>query len=379
VNEMKLLLPAALIAVLAAIPSPASACAAIGPDGSRIDISAEAALIVWDEANRTEHFIRRASFESTAYDFGFLVPTPSLPEIAESDDEVFTRLADITKPRIEYRTRTASLGCGAGKYASETAGKADGVMVLQQGRVGDHDLVSLKFDPKAGTVEQGSQALADWLVRFGYGFGTTLKEWVEPYVKNGWVITAFRIAGAKPAEPQPRATGKSNNRFVPELNRLRAKPVRLTFKTDRPFYPYREPADMRDVSQNRNSRMLKVYFIADKRFSGTIGDATPFPGRTVWADALQSSERTDVIAKAKLPSNVGPAEWLLTEFEDRSTPRPGTDEVYFQPSADQSAVARPPYVYYRDSFTPWYVGVAVCFGLPALTFILLALKRRAVA
>lgn len=375
---MKLLLPAALIAILAAIPSPVSACAAIGPDGSRIDISAEAALIVWDEANKTEHFIRRASFESTAYDFGFLVPTPSLPEIAESDDEVFTRLMDITKPKIEYRSQTADLGCSGAKYASETAGKQDGVMVLQQGRVGDHDLVSLKFDPKAGTVEEGSRALADWLVRFGYGFGTTLKDWVEPYVKNGWVITAFRIAGQKPEEPAPsRATGKSSSRFERGTHGLRAKPVRLTFKTDRPFYPYREPADMQHASQHPHGRLLKVYFVADKRYVGTLDDSGVFPGRTAWSDKVQNAERADVIAKAKLPENAGPKEWHLTEFEDRSSPRPGTDEVYFKVSENQDAVARPPIIHYRESFTPWYIGLAVCLGLPAITFAILALKRRA--
>jgi hypothetical protein len=375
-HSMKFLLPS-LVAILLAVPAPVSACAAIGPDGSRIEITAEAALIVWDEANKTEHFIRRASFESTAYDFGFLVPTPTLPEIAESDDDVFTRLADITKPKVEYRTQTASIGCGMGaKFSSsEVAGKADGVMVLQAGRVGDHDVVSLKFDPKAGTVEAGSRALADWLVRFGYGFGTTLKEWVQPYVKNGWVITAFRIAGQRPEEPAPRATGRDRS----GSHGLRAKPVRLSFKTDRPFYPYREPADARDASQKNSPRMLKVYFVADQRYSGTLGDSGQFPGRTVWSDMLRDAERTDVIAKAKLPGNAGPKEWRLTEFEDRSSPRPGTDEVYFRVAENQEIVARPRIIYYRDSFTAWFIGLAVCFGLPAATFLLLAVKRRAAA
>ena len=373
---MKSLLPIALSALLAAIPTPVSACGIAGPDGSRIEITAEAALIVWDEANKTEHFIRRASFESSSYDFGFLVPTPSLPEIAESDDAVFDRLTEITKPRIEYRSRTASIGCAGAKYAAgESAGKQDGVMVLQQGRVGDHDLVSIKFDPKAGNEEQGSRALADWLVRFGYGFGTTLKDWVEPYVKNEWVITAFRIAG-EPSEGTKPAIGATARRSGPrssESNHLRAKPVRLSFKTDRPFYPYREPADKHDPSEKHQPRMLKVFFAADKRYSASL----PFPGRTMWADKLQDAEWADVIAKAKLPANAGPNEWFLTEFEDRSSPRPGTDEVYFSPSPDQSTVARPPYIYYRESFTAWYIGLAVCFGLPAVTFLVLRLMRKA--
>jgi hypothetical protein len=292
------------------------------------------------------------------------VPTPSLPQVEESDDAVFDRLTEITKPRIEYRTQTASIGCAGAKYAaSEASGKQDGVLVLQEKKLGDHDVVSIAFDPKAGNAELGSHALADWLVRFGYGFGTTLKDWVEPYVKQNWVITAFRIAG-KPLEGSPSHRA---------LHNLRAKPVRLSFKTDRPFYPYREPADKHDPAEKHPPRMLKVFFATDKRYSASL----PFPGRTAWADKLQDADRADVIAKAKLPATAGPQEWCLTEFEDRSSPRPGTDEVYFTPSPDQSTVARPPIIYYRDSFTAWYVGLAVCLGLPAATFLLLRLTRKA--
>jgi len=375
---MKLLLPLLLASILAAIPSAAPACAIADRDGEYAHITTEAALIVWDESSKTEHFIRRASFESTAYDFGFLVPTPSKPDIEESDDEVFTRLADITKPKIEHRTRTASLGCSAfamkSDAASEAGPRGDGVMVLQQKRVGDHDVVSIKFDPKAGTPEEGSRALADWLVRFGYGFGDKLKEWVAPYVKNDWVITAFRIAGDPEAEPKRGATARGG-RSPGGTHTLRAKPVRLTFKTEKPFYPYREPADQRDAERSK-ARLLRVYFASTQRYAGTLGDNGFWPGVTVWADKLQDTEKADVIAKAKLPANAGPEKWYLTEFGDNSTPRPGTDEVYFAPSADQSPVAKPPIVVWQDSFTPWYIGLAVCLGLPAITFLAIVLLRK---
>lgn len=370
----------ALAALLAAIPAEAPACAIAERDGESARILAESALIVWDEANKTEHFIREAQFESTAYELGFLVPTPSKPDIEESDQKVFDQLATLTKPRIEERTRTPSLGCSAFKMsaesASEAAGRADGVLLLQEKRVGDHDLVSIKFDPKAGSAEQGAKALADWLVRFGYGFGTTLKEWVTPYVKNDWVITAFRYAGEPGgSETKTPATARSGNGRRSRSNVIRAKPVRLTFRTERPFYPYREPADQQ-IRRDGASRMLKVFFVCNQRYSGKIGENSTWPGRTMWADRLQDSEKADAIAKAKLPANAGPEKWYLTEFEDRSSPRPGTDEVYFAPSADQSPVARPPIVVWRDSMTAWYIGLAVCIGLPAIAFLALRLVRR---
>ena len=378
---MKLLLPLALIAVLAAIPAPASACAAIGRDGQSIDIASESALIVWDEANKTEHFIRRATFQSSGYDFGFLVPTPSLPEVAESDDEVFTRLADITKPKVEVRTRTASFGCGmsAAKTASEDFSHIGaGIQVLQHKRVGDHDVVSIKFDRTKGGAEAGAGELSQWLVRFGYGFGDTLKDWIKPYVEQDWIITAFRILGDKPSEPETEkgATGRGTRTASSGSNTLRAKPVRLTFKADRPVYPYREPADQRDEKAKRGSRLLRVYFASEKRVDGKVGDGTvAWQGQTVWADKLQDAERSDVIAKAKLPADAGPKEWFVTEFEDRSSPRRGVDELYFSPSANQATVARPPTIEWRDSKTPWYIGLAICLGLPILTFVVLAVLR----
>ena len=377
---MKPLLPLALIALLAAIPAPVKACAVIGRGDDRIDIASEAALIVWDEANKTEYFIRRATFQSTGYDFGFLVPTPSLPEVAESDDDVFTRLADITKPKVEVRTKTASFGCGSGmspKAASEDFSHVGaGIQILQHKRVGDHDVVSIKFDRTKGGAEAGAGELAQWLVRFGYGFGDALKDWIKPYVEQDWIITAFRILGEKPSEPEPAKGATGRSRLKSGTNTLRAKPVRLTFKTDRPLYPYREPADQRDEKAKHDSRLLRVYFASETRVGAKIGDGTAaWPGQTVWADKLQVAERADVIAKGKLPADVGPKEWFVTEFEDRSSPRRGMDELYFAPSADQSTVARPPIIEWRVSELPWIIGLAICLGLPALTFVVLAVMR----
>ena len=54
------------------------------------------------------------------------------------------------------------------------------------------------------------------------------------------------------------------------------------------------------------------------------------------------------MTKAKLGEAFAPDKaWFLTEFEDRSSPRPGTDEVYFGPAPDQSPVERPPIIQYE--------------------------------
>src|SRR5437764_76847 len=76
----------------------ASACAPAPPRNVPVAIASETAVIVWDEKGQTQHFIRRASFATEAKDFGFLVPTPTKPTLAEADDQAFAELARITAP-----------------------------------------------------------------------------------------------------------------------------------------------------------------------------------------------------------------------------------------------------------------------------------------
>jgi hypothetical protein len=366
---------------VAFVPAAAPACAPVPHASDRVDVASESAVIVWDEATKTEHFIRRASFQSTGYDFGFLVPTPAPPELGEAGNEAFDLLARVTAPKLEVRKRTASPGCFmmSAKFSASEAGGNGGVVVFQQKRVGDFDAVTVGFKP--GTKDDpasGAAELAAWLVRYGYGFGDTLKEWLVPYVRDRWVVTAFRIVGqtAEPAGAAPGATGRGGDAARPRgPNPVGAAPVRMSFKTDRPFFPYREPADQRDEKARSVPRLLRVYFVAEKRYAGALGDGSAaWPGRTVWADRLQAGEWSDLAAKVKLPA-VAARDWWLTEFEDRSTPRPGTDEVYFAPAPDQSPVARPPVIAYTDDWTPWYVGLALAVGLPALTAAAVVARR----
>jgi hypothetical protein len=54
--------------------------------------------------------------------------------------------------------------------------------------------------------------------------------------------------------------------------------------------------------------------------------------------------------------------WWLTEFEDRSSPRPGTDEVYFAPANDTAVVERPPKIVYEEA--PLWLQGLICPGGP---------------
>src|SRR5687767_14101894 len=84
----------------------ADACAAAPPAGAEVRIAEEEALIIWDPATKTEHFIRRAAFHSTAPKFGFLVPTPTVPQLGEVSDAQFSFLAALIRPEIQVKHTT---------------------------------------------------------------------------------------------------------------------------------------------------------------------------------------------------------------------------------------------------------------------------------
>jgi len=66
-------------------------------------------------------------------------------------------------------------------------------------------------------------ALATWLREHGFQGRPELQAWLAPYVARSFYVTAFR--------------------FVPGSDRRAlGAPVRLSFTTATPFYPYAEPA-----------------------------------------------------------------------------------------------------------------------------------------
>lgn len=320
---------AALTAGLAVRPPTAPACGVAPRPGDRVDVSDEAALIVWDPATRTEHFIRRGSFRTTAADFGFLVPTPSRPDLGPADPGVFDQLAAVTAPKVEYRTVPRPRRGDFGMVASAApALKAGAVEVLEEKEFGEYKATVIAFRRGEGeTVEAGAAELGKWLKEKGYEFGPRLVDWLKPYVEKNWTLTAFQVKGG------PAGAALT--------------PVRMSFTTDRPFYPYREPTPPPGKADEYTPpRALRVFLVTPAgRTAGTLGTAPAgWPGRTAWADRLPAGRLDGVGTAAKLPAGLPAGDLWLTEFEDRSSPRPATDEVYFGPAADQSVVHRPPHV-----------------------------------
>jgi hypothetical protein len=312
---------------------PATGCAIPWRLNQPVSIASEDALIVWDAATKTEHFIRRAQFNTDAKDFGFLVPTPTEPTLAEADESIFSALSQTTAARVIHEKRVvrvlrSSLFHGVDtKMATGAATPASKVQVLNQQKVGGYDAVVLKAnDP---------EALRQWLVKHGYEARPALTEWFKWYTQNNWIITAFKISN----------DGSLTSQFA-------GRTVRLSFKTETPFYPYREPADTRENPPANGQRMLKVYFVSDKRHEGRLGKDATWPGTAAWANSLPDDTTKKVFGGLGLEPDAQKQmiekKWHLTEFEDKSFPRPGTDEVYFRLAEKQDTLERPPIIVYDE-------------------------------
>jgi hypothetical protein len=153
--------------------------------------------------------------------------------------------------------------------------------------------------------------------------------------------------------------------------------VRITFNTDRPFYPYREPADARAVSTEGSGRTLKLFVLTNERMDAFLGESISQPAKTVWANRLPDTDQQFMNrilhGEQQSDENVATSSTMyLTEFEDTSSPRPGTDELYLKPSTDQSTLERPPVIstYPVSIYSPdihkwivWLGGFAVFCGV----------------
>ncbi len=351
-----LILSVSVLGLFAATLSDADGCAPAMRDGDGVGINAEMALIAWNSKTRTEHFVRSAEFLTDAKDFGFLVPTPTEPTLAEVNAGIFKRLDILTRAKTRYKNVVTSVfrmfaaGPGAGRETSASPSRGS-VQILNQQTVAGYDAAVLKAND--------ATALAEWLEANDYVVRPALAEWLTTYVENDWVITAFKFS---------RQTDAARSVY--------AQPVRLSLKTDKPFYPYREPADMRgeEVAERGGKRQLRVFFLSDERYEGTLGEAGPNPAQTAFANSIDADMLFSIKGSTKLSEEeLGlTANSWVTEFEDNSWPRNGIDELYFHKSQDQSTVERPT-IWRNRNTTDYYpnlpratMWLGLAFLLPAV-------------
>lgn len=272
----------AIVFVLREPPVQVDACCPVSRMGKNFRIADQRVLIAWDPQTKIEHFVRQAAFDPALSaqpttdqtsiqrdesidrsesegvepdDFGFLVPSPSEPQIEEADPRVFDALETAIEPRIQIQDRWSvnpfplalspfMLASSRSMLtASRDSAPTSGVAVLQSKKVAGYEVAVLRASD-AGE-------LVGWLKENNYEVRKDLQEWVEPYVRDGWLITAFKYdIGSK---------------------RAKVGSVRISFATDKPVFPYRVPKDQ--FSEQGRGNLLKIFVVGPGRATGSLGQA----------------------------------------------------------------------------------------------------------
>jgi hypothetical protein len=311
---------AALLAcalVQAAAPPTAAACGVfnvrqLAPE-LRPSLTREKVLIVHDAARGRQHFIREVAFRKADQVFGFVVPTPTLPEVAKLAKNPFTRLRDSFPFEPVGVGKGIGRGAGAGYGGRGTGG---GVEVLAVEKVGSFTAFTL--------AATDATALATWLKDNELTSTPETDLWLEHYVRMGFYYVAMRY--------DPPADARSRRRAP-----IAAETVRISFDTPIAYYPYFEPEPQHDP---KTPRLLEVWYVgADPvvpvaRLGETTGSNTRWvrplkPGRSHRNARRQLTAALYEELDALLPE--GPL--VVQTFQDQKRRRTGYQDILFAAAA----------------------------------------------
>ena len=322
---------------------PTVACCPAPRLGNWVINADQTVILLWDPVAKQQHFIRKATFASEADDFWFLIPSPTQPELAESGNAAFDQLHEVTAPRIVSRPRGGGGGCNLGCSIKESA---PGVVTSAEVRVLEEKIVA---GFQASVLEaDDTDALLRWLKDHDYDFSPAVAAWAQPYIEQKWKITALKVAKDAPLNEENRNQPKQPEQLV------QASALRLSFATDRPLFPYREPDygklagedSSRQKELAQRERLLRIYFVSNARYEGNLTPEQPWTGKAVWAGKLSEPQRLALLKELQLPEEGNRADLYLSEFEDNWPYRGAPADRFFAEAALQKDLRRPDvYVY----------------------------------
>lgn len=278
---------------------------AVTPE-QRPSLTREKVLIVHDAARGRQHFIREVAFRRADQSFGFVVPTPTRPEVAKVERTPFTRLRD----RFPFTEAPASDGYGSGAGAG-FGGRGGGVTVLAVEKVGSFTAFVL--------AATDASALAGWLKDNQLASTPETDVWLEHYVRMGFYYVAMRY------DPPPGA--KARNRAA-----IAAETIRISFDTPVAYYPYFEPETPRDL---KSPRLLELWYVGSAPVVPVAqqGQATDPPR---WVRPLQAGaqhqdarRQLETALADDLEVLLPAGELVVQTFQDQKRSRSGFQDILF--------------------------------------------------
>lgn len=292
------------------LPSAISACCALGPENSSVLFGGQRNIVIWDKAAGVEHFIREANFKASSAQFGFVAPTPTVPELASADREAFQKLAALAPPP------PPSMGCSRPFDAVTAAKSAVGsVEVVQEVDVAGYKAKTLKATDAAG--------LAAYLKEQGFASSPEFEKWLGHYTKKGWYLTSFIVTS--------------------ELGAEGTTPVRMSFKTDKPFNPYYVPGNNRASDEGNapynSSAGLQVFLVSVDSLKPEMGSGS---GKgwvaPTWEVDMKAKDVRSLASTLKIPLASLANGARLSFFQDWNFARTeSSEDVFFAPSGKMPA------------------------------------------
>jgi hypothetical protein len=284
---------AVVVAVAATLvtfsPAESGACAC-GAFVANDTLRAQQETALVDVAGRTESITLSVHARSAADEAAFLMPVPSRATFEVADADLFAELDEISKPDIKIRQVEVD-GDGSGGAAPE----GGGATVVDRVEIGPYDVAQLTgSDPIAVTT---------WLADNGFTMPDDLAAALTPYLAEGWLIVAVRLAPASGS----LADG--------------LPPMRVSFETDTPVYP------MRLSTTAEYTQPLRLYVLADHRVDITNPAPTGADPDLTFAGRVEPNPKYPQLTE----SLTGPR--FLTRYDATFEPTLIRNDIQITPAA----------------------------------------------
>ncbi len=271
---------------------------------------------------------------------GFLVPTPAEPELTRREARRSRSSRGSLSAPVQVRERMPSVaGCSAEPSVSAPGGRP--------GVPGEGGRRASGGGPGGCLVVRSCRRLRD----HGYEHSPAIAEWVQPYVEQGWLLTALEKS---PTQRHPRGSGRRQPSGFP------------SFQTDAPLFPYREPYP---------EQAIRAGFGCRSGCSDLLRRRRPLPRSKLVVCSVDGTRRVVGAAGCLVATGGGPSAGprrcpdptrLVADGVRRSPAvcEGGLRPRVFQVDADQSQVRRPPLIQFVDHAAARRRSFRACPAVP---------------
>ncbi len=238
----------------------------IGPEFREIYESKQIAYLEFDPDTERERLHILPKLSGDAKSFAWIVPTPSLPEVSESELGMFQNLAELTQ-RKNVSREWDSFGCDQGGYSAAPGESEDGIDIFEEELIGIYQTMILSASD--------SQILADSLTEWGFLHEGNTDEVIavlDSYVSEDWYFVTMKVDSSA-FDGQDSWGGYWNRPMQPML---------FEFQAPAPVYPMRISA----ISVGYRSSVL-LYLKAAHRMQIDNCD-------TLYANRLTAEELAEI-------------------------------------------------------------------------------------